>query len=299
MRTASHRVLSRDLTSTFMILRTQSQNQAQALSYIDTSQTESLLAGEAQDTEAVIETTALWVEISEDCNRMIGELRQAMDNLQRLHSQHLTQNFGGDAVQQRIANETKSITSLVGRCRKRVLALAQDIGGKGNLTVTEKMRLNVQKGLVSELKSFTKDFKAIQRDYLNKLRLKEEKITNLGIGENVNEIFDQGFSDTQMSTMIFHQNFLNLHSQEIEHIVKSINDLATLFNDLATLIVDQGSLLDEIDYNVNQTVESIQKGNLELEEALYHTKKMRLNMCLICMLMFSIVFCVILAFKRF
>ncbi len=48
--------------------------------------------------------------------------------------------------------------------------------------------------------------------------------------------------------------------------VRSIQDLNTIFKELATLVIDQGTILDRIDYNMEQVVERVKAGVKELEE---------------------------------
>ena len=41
--------------------------------------------------------------------------------------------------------------------------------------------------------------------------------------------------------------------REITEIAKSIASLAELFKDLSALVIDQGTLLDSVEYNIEQT----------------------------------------------
>ena len=42
--------------------------------------------------------------------------------------------------------------------------------------------------------------------------------------------------------------------QEIVRVAQSINELATLFRELNVLVIEQGSIIDRIDYNIEQTL---------------------------------------------
>ena len=44
-----------------------------------------------------------------------------------------------------------------------------------------------------------------------------------------------------------------------------MNDLATIFKDLSVLVVEQGTILDRIDYNVQEAKENVIEGNKHLE----------------------------------
>lgn len=55
--------------------------------------------------------------------------------------------------------------------------------------------------------------------------------------------------------------------QEIQHIAQSITDLADLFKDLNSLVIDQGTLLDRVDWNVEQMSGEVRKAVEELNTA--------------------------------
>lgn len=45
---------------------------------------------------------------------------------------------------------------------------------------------------------------------------------------------------------------ISARDEEIERIAKSVALLATLFKDVANLVIDHGTLVDRIDYNMEQ-----------------------------------------------
>ena len=63
-----------------------------------------------------------------------------------------------------------------------------------------------------------------------------------------------------------HSN-LDQRTNEISAIAQSITDLADLFKDLSSLVIDQGTLLDRVDYNVEQMGVDVKGAVEELKEA--------------------------------
>lgn len=116
----------------------------------------------------------------------------------------------------------------------------------------------------------------------------------------------QGYSQQQLAQIRDMEHTSSKRSQEIESIVKSINDLAELFKELSVLVVEQvpicvipascfftmpfrhvsgrslrispfiisltdfellqGSMLDRIDYNIESTLSSLKDGHKELDK---------------------------------
>ena len=55
--------------------------------------------------------------------------------------------------------------------------------------------------------------------------------------------------------------------RELTEIAKSISELADLFKDLSGLVIDQGTLLDSVEYNIEQTSVQVADAVKELDTA--------------------------------
>ena len=57
--------------------------------------------------------------------------------------------------------------------------------------------------------------------------------------------------------------------EEINKLVESINDLSHIFKQLNDIVVEQGTILDRIDYNLEESLSSVKKGNLHLDKVIF------------------------------
>lgn len=60
---------------------------------------------------------------------------------------------------------------------------------------------------------------------------------------------------------------LQARDRELTEIAKSIATLADLFKDLSVLVIDQGTLLDSVEYNIEQTAHDVGEAVKELNTA--------------------------------
>lgn len=60
---------------------------------------------------------------------------------------------------------------------------------------------------------------------------------------------------------------LEARDRELTEIAKSIAQLAELFKDLSALVIDQGTLLDSVEYNIEQTAAQMEDAVRELDTA--------------------------------
>ena len=60
---------------------------------------------------------------------------------------------------------------------------------------------------------------------------------------------------------------LEARDRELTEIARSISELAELFKDLSAMVIDQGTLLDSVEYNVEQTAAHMEDAVRELDTA--------------------------------
>lgn len=91
---------------------------------------------------------------------------------------------------------------------------------------------------------------------------------------------------TQQQLLLFEEENTRLaqhREEEVTKIVKSIYDLNDIFKDLGHMVHEQGTIMDRIDYNVEQTQTRVSEGLRQLQRAEMYQRKNR-KMCIILVL---------------
>jgi syntaxin 16 len=92
-------------------------------------------------------------------------------------------------------------------------------------------------------------------------------------------------------------DLVSQREKEVVAVAKSIEELSGLFKDLSLLIVEQGSILDRIDYNCEQTVHHTEDAVKQLVGANESQKKMRSKLCMLVLCVLILVAVVALIVK--
>jgi syntaxin 16 len=72
--------------------------------------------------------------------------------------------------------------------------------------------------------------------------------------------------------------------RQVEELASSIKEMADLFRSLSALVIDQGTLLDRVDYNVEQLTVHVQGAAQELLTASKHQQSQHKRSCIILLL---------------
>jgi len=93
------------------------------------------------------------------------------------------------------------------------------------------------------------------------------------------------------------ENLVTEREREIANIAKSINELASIFRDMQAMVIDQGTILDQIEHNMEQVVEGVTEGHKEIVKADQYQKSARNKLCVIFLIVVVVALIIALSFK--
>lgn len=132
-------------------------------------------------------------------------------------------------------------------------------------------------------------------------------LQNNGFMDNTDEQIDEFFQKpvsnrmTQQQLLLFEEENTKMaehREQEVTKIVKSIVDLNDIFKDLASMVQEQGTVLDRIDYNVEQTQTTVSEGLKQLRQAEVYHRKNRKMFCILVLASLTLFMIVLLIFTK-
>lgn len=253
--------------------------------------------------ETAVEMSALppqWVESAEEAKEDIKAIREKIVQLTKAHKKRLVKVFDDatpDKEAEAISNE---ISSLVRRCEQSIHQVKTRGASAGMSDKDVEFRQNMQRSLATQLQQLSQQFRQEQKNQLNEIRkrhrgsLLEEDAGQKGGGK---ASADMGFDDGQLLELESMEINASQRSEEICRIASSINDLHTIFKELAVLVIDQGSILDRIDYNIEQVVATSKDANVQLHKAEKSQKSNRAIKCILLLMVIDVVLILILIVK--
>ncbi|KAJ3098872.1 hypothetical protein HDU97_003685 [Phlyctochytrium planicorne] len=79
---------------------------------------------------------------------------------------------------------------------------------------------------------------------------------------------DSVFTDAQLATIATNEREITEREKAINDIVKSIYGLSEIFKELQTMVIDQGTMLDRIDYNIEQVAVHVEDAHGQLVQSM-------------------------------
>ncbi|KAJ1645654.1 Integral membrane protein SED5 [Coemansia erecta] len=263
---------------------------------------EGLMERTNDDGEMVIELSHLpprWVDLVDDFNEQLEDVSRKIKRLEGMHKKHLLPGFDDRTEEERKINAlTQDITTQFQKCGELVRSIGQ-YQAFGQEQVVGK---NIQSSLALRLQERSAAFRTSQSTYLHKMSLHKDVNTDVFALDTEQERlalrkFDMTLTDEQLLMVESNEAEIAKREGELANIHQSIVELAAIFGQMQEMIVDQGTMLDRIDYNVENTVINVASAAEELVKADKHHKGATANKCIVALGVVVIVLVVILLLK--
>ncbi|EOA31021.1 hypothetical protein CARUB_v10014167mg [Capsella rubella] len=242
-----------------------------------------------------------WVDVSEDISVNIQRARTKMAELGKAHAKALMPSFGDDKEDQhQIESLTQEITFLLKKSEKQLQRLSA-----AGPSEDSNVRKNVQRSLATDLQNLSMELRKKQSTYLKRLRLQKEDGTDLEMNMNGSrykaeddDFDDMVFSEHQMSKIKKSEEISLEREKEIQQVVESVNELAQIMKDLSTLVIDQGTIVDRIDYNIQNVASTVDDGLKQLQKAERTQRQGGMVMCASVLVILCFIMLVLLILKE-
>ncbi|KAL8816970.1 MAG: hypothetical protein Q9191_008234, partial [Dirinaria sp. TL-2023a] len=252
------------------------------------------------DGDAVIEMDLLpprWIDIQDEVTELLGTIAQKSADLDKLHAKHVLPGFDDEDVKRReeiaIERLTQEITRGFHHCQnaiQRIEMMVRDAKRQGGVSRgDETMARNIQISLAGRVQEASAGFRKKQSNYMKKLRTLgglttpidrmstpvQNPYTDPSMMESeADKSFSQStLQQTSMKHLRSNDAAIEQREREINGIAEGIIELADIFKNLQTMVIDQGTMLDRIDYNVENMAVEVKGAQKELVTATNYQRK--------------------------
>ena len=237
-------------------------------------------------------------------NELEGKMQMVEMEMQTLADMHKSRkriDFGNDKkMDAEIEAKTRSISNMITQLRDLIRAdNSQQNINKQSRTI----QANLQYGYTARLRNITIRFRDMQADYIKTIKKQKDRAAKFADEDDnddsvLDDLEDVAFTDSQVQQVRNNENMLRQRNAEIQNLIEMMNQLNQLFADLGTLIVEQGTMLDRIDGIVEESVEIVKKGNVQLEKAEQHQSSKCFYIYVTVVVILIIIFGSILIFRN-
>ncbi|KAF5275024.1 hypothetical protein FQA39_LY06961 [Lamprigera yunnana] len=234
-----------------------------------------------------------WIDQLEEAQFTLTKLKTKINDLHMLHSKHLHRpTFDENSEEEMfIENYTSEITGMFNHIH-RIVQFIKSHTYEGT-PKERQLTSNVVRSLANALQDLSVQFRTLQNTYIKQLKSREERskmyfedaafendfdvFTNQS--DNIDDFFVNSSKQMTQQQLLYleeeNTQIAQQREQEINAVVKSIVELNEIFKDLSQMVTDQGSVLDRIDYNIEQTHSQVYEGFKQLQKASAYQKKNR------------------------
>ncbi|KAL4244006.1 syntaxin family protein [Abortiporus biennis] len=284
--------------------------------HLEGDEQERLIDTDAGHVSIDVDLPPKWVDIADQVEDILTRIQAQITALDKLHAKHVLPGFTDRSAEER---EIEAATTEITKDFRACHSLIQRIGsstehafppssGSRHQALAAK---NVQRGLAAKVQELSATFRKKQRVYMEKLQGHAIKNQDLLIASGTLSLKgsegltavdeDVEAADASRNQLLVQDVSADLDLQardrELTEIAKSISSLAELFKDLSALVIDQGTLLDSVEYNIEQTAVQMSEAVRELNVATKYQKNTGRRQCIFLLLLIIFGLILVLIFK--
>ncbi|XP_014217438.1 syntaxin-16 [Copidosoma floridanum] len=249
-----------------------------------------------------------WIDALEETQYILSRLRTKVDSLINLQSKQFSRPTLDENSQEE--RQIEQLTKEIGKGFSsgfRQVQIIKSAAQHDSKKADKQLAVSAVRALSSALQDLGLRYRSAQQDYLQKINSREERNRlffddepfNLMNNKSSSEFWLTEPSNNDSASNSWqgqqHQDSVLLQlddteqnvriamerEQEVEHIVQSISELHDVFKELAVMVQDQGTVLDRIDYNIEQTEVQVHQGCQQLKKAETYKQKNRKIYCVL------------------
>lgn len=254
----------------------------------------------------MVQLQPAWMSIADDAKRDLKAIQSHIVRLRKFQEKRLVSVFADEKRPDKEVEATSvQIATIFRQCEQRIHQVKTIAADSESAENEIKFRQNVQRCLATQLKELQQQFTQAQKQYVHEIRQRSQvwddgpdacgggARSSSDSGRNNNA----GFNDDQMLELESMEVNASQRSEEIIQIASSISDLNSIFKELAVLVIDQGTILDRIDFNIEQVVVTSKDANEQLRKAEKSQKSNRAMKCILLLLAVNLLLIIILIVK--
>lgn len=252
-----------------------------------------------------------FMDISEEIDDGIEEIQKRVDKLNALYKKNILPGFNDRTTdEEEIQKLNYEVTSKFFTCNnlvKRFESLKHDRRLKADdINMIE----NMQKSYALKIQQLSSNFRKLQNNYIKFLKKDEFEPTpklkntdesyNPAIDDDTEEMESYSRAAIKESSTILQQSasindtMIRQREQEITKLAQGVLEVSSIFKEMQNMVIEQGTIVDRIDYNIENTKVDLQQANKELRTATKYQKrtqkcKIILLLSLVVLLLFVIV----------
>ncbi|XP_033327122.1 syntaxin 16 [Megalopta genalis] len=321
----------RNLTEPYVLMRNNALRSRRIYPEQNLSDRTALVASEPDSSDNVelnninFENSAppVWIDAFVQTQEILNKLRVKVDCLVELQGKQLTRPTLDDTSQEerQMEQQTREIGRLFSNGYRQVQSI-KTAARHATKAVERQLATSAVSALSAALQELALRYRSAQNHYLTQIKSREER-SNQFFTEDQSIFSNNATNDTwlfdydQTNAESWYENeqrqdsvllqledpkdrmkFAMEREEQIGSIVQSIADLRHIFEDLTNMVQDQGTILDRIDYNIEQTQVQVQEGYKQLKKA---DSYQRANKNLYCIVILAgaiiLVSCLFVVFK--